>query len=266
MLTKKRFFSEMNAIYLEGLEKANESFAREIRWAMRENYRYYKTLSLLEEFIPQNPQLLDIGAFPGYMTIAMKRIFGAKVSCISIKSQTNRFFEENMKHESIDLAFCDMENECLPWEDKYFDAVIIAELIEHLYNPLNTLKEAHRVLKSGGVLLVTNPNQADFYNRFVLMFKGQSIYPNLLNSHIFAPPGSRPHIRIYTADELKIILRKTGFKWVKTRYIKQMDQAYIEQMECRKLQWKWLWKNILKWVLYAKPSFRRCVAVVAVKQ
>lgn len=262
---KKRFFNEMKAIHLRNLEKANERWAQDIRWSMNQIYRYYKTLSLLEEFTPKNPQLLDIGARPGYMTIAMKRMFGAKVSCVSLKSQTNPFFEENMKQDSIDLAFCDMENECLPWEDEHFDAIVIAELIEHLYNPLHMLKEARRVLKSRGVLLVTTPNQADFYNRFVLMFKGQSIYPHLLTSHIFCEPGNRPHIRIYTADELKIILAKTGFKWRKTQYIKQMDEAYIEQMEWGKLQWKWLWKNLLKWVIYAKPSFRRCVAVVAVK-
>jgi methionine biosynthesis protein metW len=40
-------------------------------------------------------------------------------------------------------------NEKLSYEDEYFDYVILTEVIEHLENPNDLLKEIHRVLKSG---------------------------------------------------------------------------------------------------------------------
>jgi len=45
----------------------------------------------------------------------------------------------------------------LPFPDSTFDAAICAELLEHVPNPQNVLREVHRVLKSNGTLLITVP-------------------------------------------------------------------------------------------------------------
>jgi SAM-dependent methyltransferase len=45
----------------------------------------------------------------------------------------------------------------LPFEDASFDAVICSELLEHVEDPLLVVREAYRVLKSGGILFVCVP-------------------------------------------------------------------------------------------------------------
>lgn len=45
----------------------------------------------------------------------------------------------------------------LPFKNKVFDAVICAELLEHLPKPRQVLKEVHRVLKPRGTLLISAP-------------------------------------------------------------------------------------------------------------
>ena len=51
--------------------------------------------------------------------------------------------------------------EAIPFGSEVFDAVICAELLEHVPNPPAVLAEAHRVLRSGGTLLLCVP----FLNR-----------------------------------------------------------------------------------------------------
>lgn len=45
----------------------------------------------------------------------------------------------------------------LPFADESFDCVICAELLEHIRNPIDVLKEVYRVLRPGGTLLLTVP-------------------------------------------------------------------------------------------------------------
>lgn len=49
-------------------------------------------------------------------------------------------------------------NDGLPFADSSFDNIVAGEFIEHIENPVFFLKECHRVLKSGGRLIITTPN------------------------------------------------------------------------------------------------------------
>jgi SAM-dependent methyltransferase len=51
----------------------------------------------------------------------------------------------------------------LPFPDASFDAVLCTEVIEHIPDPAETIREMHRVLKPGGLLLVTLPWSARFH-------------------------------------------------------------------------------------------------------
>lgn len=52
----------------------------------------------------------------------------------------------------------------LPFENESFDLVHSAEMLEHLEAPEEAIKEMYRVLKKGGHLIITTPNErADTY-------------------------------------------------------------------------------------------------------
>lgn len=53
---------------------------------------------------------------------------------------------------------CNIDEEPLPFEDGYFDLVIFASVLEHLYNPRFALNEVGRVVRPGGLLLLETPN------------------------------------------------------------------------------------------------------------
>lgn len=94
-----------------------------------------------------------------------------------------------------------------PWADGFFDQIASVEVVEHLENPYHFLREAARLLKKGGMLLVTTPNPDHFWNKLSFLRKGE-FYRFL--------PGN-DHLTLF-ADP---IIRKgalTYFKLVETKY------------------------------------------------
>ena len=56
--------------------------------------------------------------------------------------------------EQIDVFY---DGKTIPFPDRHFDCILCSEVFEHLFNLPEVLLEMKRVLKSGGVLLVTCP-------------------------------------------------------------------------------------------------------------
>jgi len=92
-------------------------------------------------------------------------------------------------------SFVAADASCLPFKEGLFDTVICSEVIEHLKDDQKAIEESARVLKWGGILLLTFPHQ-DFYygadDRFVghyrryrlevmeAMIKGSGLYPQVV--------------------------------------------------------------------------------------
>lgn len=61
---------------------------------------------------------------------------------------------ENRKHKKADVFY---GNGAFPFGEAEFDSVVTNEVFEHVFNPDQFLEEIRRVLKPGGVLLLTVP-------------------------------------------------------------------------------------------------------------
>ncbi|MGE0826600.1 MAG: class I SAM-dependent methyltransferase [Candidatus Binatia bacterium] len=60
----------------------------------------------------------------------------------------------------------------LPYDDAQFDVVLLVEVIEHLENHPIALNQLARILKPGGVLILTTPNIMRLNSRFHFFFSG----------------------------------------------------------------------------------------------
>lgn len=100
-----------------------------------------------------------------------------------------------------------VEEDEFPYPDDSFDVVLFCEMLEHLLmNPLHTLAQIHRVLKPGGLLVLSTPNVARIENVMRLLH-GANLYDPYSG---FGPYGR--HNREYTRHELHRLLPFAGYE------------------------------------------------------
>ncbi len=57
----------------------------------------------------------------------------------------------------------------LPFHDGFFDVIVCTEVLEHVFEYQQVLKEFSRVLKAGGTMIITHPNETNWtISRFLL--------------------------------------------------------------------------------------------------
>ena len=132
---------------------------------------------------------------------------------------------------SFDMLNVDVERDRFPFPDEHFNVALCCELIEHLTtDPMHMLIELNRVLKWGGLLIVTTPNIASAFSLGKAL-AGNS--PYVYGEYNPKSPGDR-HSREYTPNDIKIALNAAGFKVVNlfTKDLwAQTDEAFLQWLD-----------------------------------
>ena len=66
---------------------------------------------------------------------------------------------KEMKYDVLDVKhdfYCNI-NEKIPKEEKSYDLVLCSDVLEHVYDPKNVIKEISRILKDDGTFIITVP-------------------------------------------------------------------------------------------------------------
>ena len=64
----------------------------------------------------------------------------------------------------------------IPVPDKSYDAILCTEVIEHIPDPISAIQEMSRILKPGGVLLITAPLQSGLHQEPYHFYGGYTKY------------------------------------------------------------------------------------------
>jgi len=119
--------------------------------------RYKIVLKCLKKYAGHIPaQVLDVGcgdgALAGWICRSGYGICGIDVDREGLALAKEKFAENNLNGK-----FFYVDNYAYPFNEDSFDAVVCADVIEHVQQPKKLLEEAHRVLKRGGHLVITTP-------------------------------------------------------------------------------------------------------------
>lgn len=108
---------------------------------------------------------LDVGAGNGELIDRVMREFKVKVQACDYRDDLMTIGE--LKVEVVDL-----NQEPLPYPNESFDLVTCTEVIEHLEDHRSAVREMERVLRPGGVLVVSTPNILNLRSRLRYLFFG----------------------------------------------------------------------------------------------
>ncbi len=181
------------------------------------------TLDLCE--IYPGATLLDIGCGDGTLTAMVCRKVGASKS-IGIDVLPDNLHAAMSR--SIAAVGSDLDRG-LPLADRSVDLVIASHVIEHVCDTDLFVKEIHRVLREGGVVVIATPNLASWPNVMFLMFGQQppstnvsdvvplGLWSRLWGTREITPDGvghqgSNKHRRLFVRSTLVGLLRHYGFR------------------------------------------------------
>ena len=97
--------------------------------------------------------------------------------------------------------------------DLFADAVVAAEIIEHLENPRALMRELVRVAKPGGAVVLTTPNQLSLLSLLTLIFKHR--FAAFQDVHYPA------HLTALLEIDLTRIANETGLTDIEIEYSRQ---------------------------------------------
>lgn len=120
---------------------------------------YFLALPLLRALndVPV-PRVLDVATGTARLPVALLRKpdFQGRVIGLDLSWQMLTLAQRKARRYGLRLHLIRQDAALLPFADNTFDAVTCVEALEFLANPRHALQEMSRVLRPGGVLLVTN--------------------------------------------------------------------------------------------------------------
>lgn len=175
--------------------------------------------------------VLEIGATPGQFTGILVRA-GYRVDAVDLFPEQRA---ELWRRLGVDVQFCNLDEQLLPYADASFDAVVFSEVIEHLNaSPLGAIREMARVLRPGGRLILSTPNQHYLKSRFrtladILLGRPFEPFRDFQRSmRLVGPQRYYNHSRLYTMEELRWLLEEAGFQVAQARYVDAWERVGVE--------------------------------------
>lgn len=211
-------------------------------------------------FLPavERGRLLDIGCGSGEWLLVMREL-GWEVNGVDLDERAVKLATAN----GLSVSCGTLDEHVFP--PRTFDAVTLNHVIEHVPDPVATLRECARILKPGGKLVLFTPNGSSLGHR---IFKD--------NWRGLEPPR---HLHIFSIESIRKALHSAGFEsfavlpWIgqSLTYESYLLRRNLWDSGVRRSH-QWPAKFfaayfsaaealLIKW----RPSFADCVAAIAVK-
>jgi ubiquinone/menaquinone biosynthesis C-methylase UbiE len=123
-----------------------------------------KYAPLMDQFVVQelgphisSLRILDVGCATGRLLKRLAEAGATQLFGADLAPGILAVAAEKLSKAGIvaDLRTADAED-CLPWDDEFFDAATLTGVLHHFFRPRDSLAEVRRVLRPGGRLLIVD--------------------------------------------------------------------------------------------------------------
>lgn len=190
--------------------------------------------------VGKGKKVLDVGCGVGDIGQLLlennNRVYGLDISPTAVKKA---------RQKGIEAVCCDIEAKLWPFENRYFDVVVAAEIIEHIFDTDRFLDIIFSKLKKNGFLVLTTPNLATLGRRLLLVVGKDPL------TEVRFDKNSAGHIRYFVKNSLEYLLKEHSFK------ITHFSSDLVNLTSSGR------YRSI--WLAHLLPSFGRSLIVKAVK-
>ncbi|GAA3144035.1 class I SAM-dependent methyltransferase [Kribbella aluminosa] len=145
----------MNNVYTHG---HHESVLRSHRWRTAENSAGY----LLAHLRP-GMSLLDVGAGPGTITADLARLVEpGRTTALEASADALDITRKAFENVEVDVEFVVGDVHALDLPDDTYDVVHAHQVLQHVADPVQALREMRRVCKPGGIVAVRDSDYHGF--------------------------------------------------------------------------------------------------------
>ncbi|KAJ5433848.1 hypothetical protein N7491_004443 [Penicillium cf. griseofulvum] len=161
------------------------------------------TAYLLPHLHPTS-QILDIGCGPGSITTGLAALVPAgHVTGIEPTSPPLEAARALAASEGItNISFKEGDIHALPFADESFDIVHAHQVLQHITDPIDGLREMRRVCRTGGLVAIKESAGLHCYPEAPEMVQWQDIYYKVAGER-----GTNPH----PGERIHVWARKAGF-------------------------------------------------------
>ena len=159
----------------------------------------------------KNGKILDIGCGDGFFLKYLKEK-GFEVYGVEPGEVASRYARDVL---GLNVFTGELEDARYP--DNFFDGVSLYAVLEHLPDPLKTLKEVKRILKPDGILYICVPNFSGLESK---IFKGK-----------WACIKSPTHLYHFTPSTLIKMLKKAGLTMIEMKQFSSLGKCTMGYSE-----------------------------------
>lgn len=173
--------SELSAYYSNYYEKPQYEKTH-YKNLILDHFHRIKSLSPQEIFkeaaymahYPDNERFLDVGCGLG-LGLAYANRLGFDLYATEFDSGALEFVQEQFKVEVFQGELFDAN-----YPDNHFSFVYISHVIEHVLDPIQYIREIHRILKPGGTMAIGTPNMSSNLYKWYRVIKLLSLQVPLI--------------------------------------------------------------------------------------
>jgi len=187
-----------------------------------EKQRFKDIFNNLAKFLPQKGRLLDVGAATGFLVLeAKKRDWQAEG--VEISKWAAEYGRKNLK---VKMHVGDIF--AAGFKKDLFDAITMLDILEHLEDPIKELREAHRVLKKGGLIFIETINFDNFITKTLI----RNNYKHMVPAY---------HLIYFGRCQLRAFLKKAKFQVIK----EQLTSTSVGDYEYEGFNMYWRYLQLL---------------------